>query len=593
MKPQVRFIALLPLLLCLPSCSPEKAQPKQDITIVYTNDIHGYIDNVTKDASGQQVDAVRFSKVAGYVDHLKKQGDNVLLIDAGDEVQGSVFGALDKGKEMIAIMNQCGYQLATPGNHDFDFSMEGFHYFVEKANFPYISCNFLTLPEQKNVLDSYKIFEIGGVKLGFIGITTPETITTSTPTFFQNDKGEFIYTMLGQDDPNKLYRAVQNTIDEIKDKVDYVIALGHLGVGMEEKARGITSAQVIANTTGLSAFIDGHSHTTMEQQMVKTKDNKECLLTQTGSYLSAFGEMKITKDGTFSTRLLKDSEFVNQAVKQMEGVLINRIKDEMSKKIANVEHNLYVNNPDKPAQRIIRARETNLADLCSDCMYWYINDKKELDCDLTIINGGGIRKEINAGDATYLDVQSVHPFGNQICLIKTKGINIKNAIEMGVNVIGQWDSDWDCPAENGGFLHIAGMKYDVDATVPSSLKIDSNGMFVSIDGPYRVKNLKIYDKTLKSYVDFDENKDYLVGGINYLLRNSGNGLSMFKDSPVVLDYIDADYVVLAEYMKAFKNAIVNNENAPIKGYENYAYDYENPLGSQRITFLGLDESQGI
>ena len=126
MKWNIKFITILPLLVSVVSCSPAKADAKEDITIVYTNDIHGYINNVTKDSAGEEVDALRFSKVAGYVDELKKTKKNVLLFDAGDQVQGSVYGALDKGKEMISIMNKAGYQLATPGNHDFDFGMDGF-----------------------------------------------------------------------------------------------------------------------------------------------------------------------------------------------------------------------------------------------------------------------------------------------------------------------------------------------------------------------------------------------------------------------------------------------------------------------------------
>ncbi|MBQ7244221.1 MAG: bifunctional metallophosphatase/5'-nucleotidase [Bacilli bacterium] len=590
MKRHIQFIVLLSLMLPLASCGNNPEKPREDITIIYTNDIHGYIDNATKDDSGETKDGLRFSKVAGYVEALEKQGKNVLLVDAGDQVQGSVYGAMDKGETMISIMNDSGYDLATPGNHDFDFGMAGFNGFVERANFPYISCNFQSILENKLVLEPYKIFDIGGAKVGFVGISTPETITTSTPPYFQNDKGEFIYTFLGQDDPKKLYASVQNAIDSIKDKVDYVIALGHLGVGVDTEKKGISSLNVIANTSGLSAFIDGHSHTTVEQRMVKTKDQKECLLTQTGCYLKAFGEMTISKKGAFSSKLIEDSDAVNEAVQEKERALISRIQKEMGQAVANVDHKLYITNPDKPAQRLIRARETNLADLCSDCMYWYLNDQKELDCDIALINGGGIRAEIESGEATYNNIQSVHPFGNQVCLVKTKGINIKNAIEMGVSVIGEWDQKKDGPAENGGFLHIAGMQYEIDAAIPSSVKIDDNGMFVSVDGAYRVKNLKVYDKATQSYVDFDEEKEYLVGGINYLLKNSGNGLSMFRDSENVLDYIGADYVVLAEYMKAFQNGHVNNANAPMKAHQNYLYDYENPMGSNRITFLNLNEN---
>ena len=587
MKKPTRYLTLLALLLPLSACSGPKE--KQDVTIVYTNDIHGYIDNVTKDSSGQEVDALRLSKLSGYVKQLRKKERNVILVDAGDQVQGTVYGSMDKGVEIIPIMNKVGYQLATVGNHDFDFGMNGFRYFRDHADFPYVSCNFLTLPERQRVLEPYKIFEFEGAKVGFIGVSTPETITSSTPAYFQNDKGEFIYTFLGQESPNDLYQAVQNSIDELQGKVDYLIALGHVGVSVGAKKRGYSSLDVIANTKGLTAWIDGHSHTVIEQQMVKTKDGKDCLLTQTGCYLSSFGQLHLGKDGSVSSRLISDSESVDAEVKTMEEALINRVQTAMGQPIATAANPLYVDNPDKPSQRLIRARETNLADLCSDSLYWYINEKKQLNCDIGVENGGGIRAAIESGEVTYLEVEQVHPFGNQVCLIKTKGINILNAIEMGVDVSGQWDPDWDCPAENGGFLHLSGLTYDVDTTIPSSVKKDENGMFVSVDGAYRVKNVQIYDRKSQTYVPFDTEKEYTIGGSNYLLKQSGNGLSMFVDAECIVDYIDADYVVLAEFMKAFDQTLINNANSPLKGYANYRYDYEDPSGSGRINFLGLSE----
>lgn len=576
-------LALLSLLLPLGSCAPKKAKPA--ITIVYTNDIHGYIDNATKDEAGEEVDALRFSKLSGYVKELRKKDKNVLLVDAGDEVQGAVYGSLDRGKEIIPIMNEVGYQLATPGNHDFDFGMEGFESFVETASFPYISCNFVSLPDEELVLEPYKIFDFDGVKVGFIGISTPETITSSTPRFFQNDEGEYIYAFLGYEDPNDLYQRVQLTIDELKDQTDYLIALGHVGVNAECIARGYSSPDVIANTSGLNAFIDGHSHTRMEERWVDDKEGNRCLLTQTGCYLASFGQLTISPNGAFSSRLISDSPFIDTKVQSMENTLISRVKEEMGQSFATLENPLYIADPEVPSRRLIRAKETNLADLCSDSMYWYLNEKKELPCDLTLVNGGGIRTGIPAGEVTYLAAMSVHPFGNQICLVKASGQDILDAIEMGAIVSGQWDADRDGPSENGGFLHLAGITYDIDTAIPSSVVTDENGMFVSVEGEYRVKNVKVFDREAKAYVPFDPEKEYCVGGSNYLLKESGCGLSMFADCEGISDYIDADYVVLAEYMKAFESSAVNNLNAPLKAYENYLYDYENPAGSGRIRFL--------
>ena len=583
MKKVFSLLFVLVFVFTLISCNREK----EDVTILYTNDIHGYIANTVKDSNNKEVPALRIDNIAGYKKKLKNEKKNVLLVDAGDEVQGSVYGAIDKGEEMIGIMNKAGYDLATPGNHDFDFGMDGFNRFVSTANFKYISCNFKSIEKNKNVLDSSKIYTFGGTTIAFVGVTTPGTLTSSTPYFFQNDNGEFIYTFDGLSDKTKLYESVQKAVDEVRGKVDYVIGLGHLGVGIDEEKLGIRSIDVINNTTGFDAFIDGHSHTLIEKQMVKTRDNKECLLTQTGYYLSGFGEMTITKTGEISTKIINKVDEADSEVKKLEDKLISHVNTVLGEKIATLNVPLYITNPVKSNQRLIRARETNMGNFVPDSVYWYINESKGLDCDIAFVNGGGIRDNLAHGDLTYLSAKTVEPFGNQICVIKTKGINIKNALEMGLDVFDQWDTEWDSPAENGSFLQVAGMKFEADASVKSSITLDENSMFKSVDGDYRVKNIMVYNKTTKAYEPLDLDKEYTVGGINYILRNGGGGLSMFSNSEVILDYIIEDYMCLAEFMKAFDQATVCNANTPLKGYDNYLFNYENPSGSGRITLLNL------
>ena len=588
-----RLIGLLFLLLFVVTLSACGGQPKVDVTILYTNDIHGYIANTTKDSENKEVPALRLSKIAAYKKQLKEQGKNVILVDDGDEVQGSVYGALDKGVEMIQIMNKVGYDLATPGNHDFDFGMDGFNRIVSDAEYPFISCNFKSLEKNKNVLDSYKIFEIGGTKIGFVGISTPETVTSSTPAFFQNSNGEFIYTFDGLSDKNELYKSVQKAVDEIRNKVDYVIALGHLGVSEDSERAGYRSIDVIKNTTGIDIFIDGHSHTLMEKNYVKAKDNKGCLLTQTGYYLNGFGELTITKEGEVSTHIIDKVNVEDAEVKALEDKLISDVNTELGRKIAVLEKPLYVMNANNDKQRLVRSRETNLGDFVADSVYWYFNKSKGLDCDIAIANGGGIRADIKSGDVTYLSAKTVEPFGNQVCLIKTKGINIKNALEMGLDVFEKWNNEWNMPAENGSFLHVAGLKFEADASVNWSITVDGNGMFKSVDGDYRVKNIMVYNKSTAQYEPLDLDKEYTLGGINYILKNGGGGLSMFSTSESIVDYIAEDYMILAEFMMAFKNsegnAVINNANNPLKDYANYLLDYENPLGSGRITLLNLSK----
>lgn len=586
MKKIFSFILMFIFVLILSSCGKN-----EEIKILYTNDIHGYIANQKEDENKNIIPLLRLNNLAAYKKKLIDENKNVLLFDAGDEIQGSVYGSLDKGVEMIKILNKVGYDLAVPGNHDFDFGMDGFNRIVKDANYPFISCNFRSLENNKNIFDSSKIFNIGGKKIGVVGVSTPESITTSTPKFFQNDKGQFIYTFDGIKDRNDLYNSVQKAINEIRNNVDYLIILGHLGVGLDAEKAGIRSIDVINNTTGIDAFIDGHSHTVVENKIVKTKDNKDCILTQTGCYLDGIGEMTINKDG-ISTRLIKDlSSYSDNDVKIMEDSLIQSITNILNNKIAKLEKPLLVTSSDNLKQRLVRARETNLGDFTSDSVYWYLNMEKELNCDIALTNGGGIRANLLAGDITYLDAKTVEPYGNQVCLIKTKGINIKNALEMGVTVLEKWDVEWNTPAENGGFLQVSGMKFEIDCSVKSSVKTDDNGMFLSVDGDYRVKNVMVYNKSTKAYENLDLNKEYYVGGINYILRNSGNGLSMFKDSENVVDYVGEDYMILANYMASFKSSngdvVINNLNSPLKKYENYLLDYENPAGSSRIKILNL------
>ena len=565
-------------------------EKSSDVTIVYTNDVHSYIDNVTKDGDGNVTgDGLRFSKIAAMVKDLRDEGENVLLVDAGDEIQGDIYGAMDEGTTIIDIMRETGYQLATPGNHDFDYGVTQLLKLIETAGFPYVTCNFHSTKTKEIIFSDSYVFEVGDKKVAFVGVSTPKTITSSTPTYFQDEKGEFIYTIDGISDSKDLYTSVQNAIDNVKDDVDYVIGLGHLGVGIDSVKSGWDSKSVISNVSGLDAFIDGHSHTTVEGDIVKDKDGKDVVLTQTGCYLTAVGMMTISADGTITTKLVNDYDREDEAVAKLENDWIDEINQQMNEKIGVLDVPLYVSNPENIKERWIRAKELNLGDFTADSIYWFFNERLGLDCDVAIQNGGGIRSQIDKGDLTYLSAKQVEPFGNMICLIAATGQQIVDALEMGVTVIGEWDDEWNTPAENGGFLQVAGMSYTIDSTVPCGVETDSNKMFDKVNGDYRVRDVKIYNKENGQYEPIELDKTYQLGGINYLLRNSGNGLAMFADDELTVDYVGQDYVILAEYIKNFAGdgeyAHVNTKNCPLLKYDGYLLDYDNPLGSGRINII--------
>ena len=381
-----------------------------DLTIIYTNDVHTYID-----------ESLSYADVSAIKKEYEDAGENVLLVDAGDHIQGTAYGSLDSGKTIIDLMNAADYDLATLGNHEFDYGMNRTMEVIEEADFPYVSCNFYSLERKENVLDSYEMFDIDGNKVAFVGITTPESFTKSTPAYFMNeDRTEYIYDILGGEDGQLLYDTVQTAIDEAYEEgADYVIALGHLGI--DPSSKPWTSEEVIANTTGLDAFIDGHSHSTIPMKEVEDKEGNSVVLTQTGYYFSGIGKMTINGSDITAELITEYSGEEDAAVAAIQNQWIEDVDTQLGTKIASSEINFTVNNPEDPSDRIIREMETNMGDLNADAYYYYFNEVEELDCDVAIMNGGGIRANVDAGDWTYKTCKTVQPFGNVICLVEVSG----------------------------------------------------------------------------------------------------------------------------------------------------------------------------
>ena len=546
-----------------------------ELTVLYTNDVHGYINNKTKNDAGDEENGLSYSNLKALKDKLEAEGKNVLLVDVGDHAQGAVYAAISEGEDIIELMNDVGYDLATLGNHEFDYGQFKAFKFVDNATFPYVSCNFYNVSDKLLVLPAYEVLEVGGIRVAFIGITTPQTITSTSPKNFQNEKGEFIYGIASGEDGSELYSYVQAAIDDARNEADVVIAVGHLGV--EEAAAPYRSTDVIANTSGLDAFLDGHSHTRMEEELVADKDGNKVVLSQTGCYFSAIGDMEIKiTDGkpSISTSLIEKYEDEDADIRAKIDSIAEKVDKELGKTVANESVPLYTNEPGTET-RIIRNKETNLGDLVADSVYYYYNNVMELDCDIAIVNGGGIRQDMPNGIHTYLDCKTVEPFGNVTCEIKASGQTIKDALELGSKYT---------PEEKGSFIHVAGIKYSINTSIESSINLDEQGIFVSgPSGEYRVHDIEVYNKETGVYEPLDVNKEYTIAGINYVLRNSGGGMTMFEDCEAVVDYVSEDYVILAEYISAFSDSKIATANSPLSKLSGYQIDYENPYGAGRIT----------
>ena len=390
---------------------------KADVTILYTNDVHTYIDNKSPKPT--------YAAIAALKKSIEDTGRDVLLVDAGDHIQGTAYGSMDDGATIIELMNEAGYDLATPGNHEFDYGMARAKAVIQEADFPYVSCNWVDLRTGFNVLPSVKFFFVGGRKIAFVGVTTPETFTKSTPAYFMNDaQTKYIYDILGGEDGQKLYDAVQKAIDKAEFwGADTIIGLGHLGV--DPSSSPWTSEEVIAHTHGFTAFIDGHSHTVMANKQVTDASGKAVTLTQTGSYFKNIGKMTVGADGTITTELIDTYEGLDAAVAATASNWISAVDDMLGEEIAVGDTKFYINDP-ATGKRRIRSGETNLGDFVADGIYTYFNEIEELHCDIAIMNGGGIRTDVEAGPWSFKTCKTVSPFGNVACLMSVTGQQIQD-----------------------------------------------------------------------------------------------------------------------------------------------------------------------
>ena len=549
---------------------------KSEVTILYTNDVHTYID--------KQAPELTYAAIAALKQSYQNAGKKVLLVDAGDHVQGTAYGSMDQGASIIELMNAAGYDAATPGNHEFDYGMDRAKELMRDADFPYLSCNWVDLRTNLRVLPEIKVFVRGGVRIAFVGITTPETFTKSTPAYFMNKaQTKYIYDILGGEDGQKLYSAVQKAIDKAKCLADVVIGLGHLGV--DPSSSPWTSEEVIAHTTGFDAFIDGHSHTVMENKQVADASGRMVTLTQTGSYFANVGEMTIAPDGTISTRLVSTYDQEDVAVAAEQAAWVNTVDDMLGEKIAVADTKFYITDP-ATGKRRIRSGETNLGDFVADGIYTYFNEVEQLHCDIAIMNGGGIRSDEDAGYWTFKTCKQVSPFGNVACLMSVTGKQIQDALEFAARFAGAEGK------ENGGFLQVAGATYEIHTDIPNTVQTDDKNVWIgSATGTPRVQNVKIYDRANGTYVPLDENKTYALAGMNYTLRNLGDGFAMFDGAELIKDYVSEDYLVMSTYAMTFGGVDaeglphLSSANSVLAEYPGYLLDYENPYGAGRISIL--------
>lgn len=520
--------------------APEK------IIILHTNDVHCQIDQ--KKNKDEIVTNIGYAGVLAYKKEMENLHgiNNVTLVDAGDAIQGGPIGTLSKGEYIVDIMNYIGYDIACPGNHEFDYGMENFlKLSTETSKANYICCNFRDL-EGNPILSPYTLIKYGDLTIAYLGINTPESFTKSSPIYFQDENGNYIYDFAQGEKGQTLYKTVQKYVDEaIKEGANYVVAIGHLGD--EGASEYWSSKSLIKNTYGIDIFIDGHSHE-VYSEILKNKKGKNVLLAQTGTKLQNLGKITInTKNKKITSEFISNYKAQDEdAVNYIEGIK-NKFSDVLQEVIAKSSVTLTTLDP-TTHKRAIRNSETNLGDFCADAY------RAMVGADIAFANGGGIRADIEEGNITYEEIINVHPFGNEICMIETTGQDILDALEIGA---------CEYPIENGGFLQVSDLSYTIDPSIPSSVVFNERGQFVKVDGKYRVTEVMVGNEPLVL------NKTYTLASHNYMIKNGGDGYTMFMDDKIIKDSVVIDNGALINYITENLNGVISDE-------------YKNPKGSGRI-----------
>ena len=506
-----------------PAGNPEEVSA----VILHTNDVHvGYQDNIGYDG------------LALYKKELESLYGSVLLVDAGDAIQGAALGTLSKGKEIIRMMNRLGYDLAVPGNHEFDYGFDALDECAGELSCGYTCANFCTA-DGEPVFEPWRILEAGGLKIGFVGTVTPDTFSRSAIKDIVNEVGEPMYDFLADATGDRLSEALQQSVDEARGNgADYVILVAHLGSDTESESI-YTSNAVVGKMTGVDAVFDAHSHEIYNTQIPDRQGNM-IPIAQAGTKLPMIGQLTIYRDGRLEETLVdpvpllsgfaadrvtrkKTERYVDLVTEAFLDGITASYDAVMKQKIGSVSVDLLIMEDNTELNRI---GENGLCELVADTM------RDVGGAQAAICNAGTLRTNLYAGEITYQDIINILPYSNGLVTVRTGGQTILDALEFGVSWL---------PAADGGFPQVSGITYCINPEIESSVIMDEKKQFVSVEGERRVSDVTIGGEPV------DPDRSYTLAISKYLLTG-GNGYTMFKDAEIVSDPMLADNELLIQYI---------------------------------------------
>ena len=503
------FLALVMVLaLAIPAGATETEQDLTGhIVILHTNDVHGAIGE--------------YAKVAALKQAYQAAGAYVLLADAGDFIQGDPTVSASQGKTAIELMNLAGYDVAAPGNHEFDYGYPNLKTLAGEADFPILAAN-VRYDNAAALGDQTTFTTTDGKKIGIFGLDTPETATKAHP-----DKIKGVSFLAAQE----MFDCAQAQVDALKaDGCDYIICLGHLGIDAE--STGNRSIDLLEKVTGIDVFIDGHSHSTLEEIKEATNGTGkvgDTVLTSTGTKLANVGMVDISPDGTISTSSLATSELTVTTDAKV-AARAEEIQKEIDADYGTVFAKTEVALDGEKAN--VRTGETNLGDLIADAMLWQAGLLDE-GVDAAVTNGGGIRASIAAGDITKKDINTVLPFGNTLYVVKVTGAELLEALEA---------STYCTPEAIGGFPQVAGIEF----TVNTGAQFDTKELYPGSTYGKPASINRVMIQTVGGEA-FNPEETYTIV-TNDFMGAGGDTYYAFKaassgyDSGVPLDEVVMDYI---------------------------------------------------
>ena len=526
---------VMTLTLLVSSAWADEPKPLDGKTVIlHTNDVHGSIE--------------LYAKVAAMKGDYEAQGAQVILADAGDYSQGTVYVSVNKGKDAVTMMNAAGYDVATIGNHEFDYGYAQLKSNLDSAVFKVVCAN--VLQDGSPVFDAYTKISKGGVQVAFVGLETPEAQTKANPALIQG------LTFLAGDE---MYAAVQAQVDAARTAgADIVIVLAHLGVDSSSEPN--TSYDLYKKVSGIDFIIDGHSHTVM------TKGPNGEKIQSTGTALANVGAVIIDN----ATKKIESNQLIpiwhtekvgenkvtvydytksDETVANAAKAIIDPIDADYDQKFA--ESAVDLNGATAPGNR---TEETNLGDLITDAMMWAIQTKApgvDMTNAVAITNGGGIRAPIAKGDITKKAVNTVLPFGNTLAVVYVKGSELLEALEV---------STYCTPKSLGGFPQFAGMEVELN----TACEYDANDTTYpgsTYFGPKSINRITI--KTVNGKA-FDKDATYAVITNNFLAAG-GDTYYAFAAAQTQFDTGLPLDEILMEYITVELNGVVTDKYAAPQG----------------------------